>query len=419
MVLDGNESMATGGTEKESVAMISDGDGNLESVSSVKNEDSNINDLFNDISDDLKNDTPMQDDNTNSAAVGANDTTTTNNNNTTTKSSGFFSLTPQLKLGDVYATAQKRAVQLREQAVTEVERLRQQQLERQKEEEKEKEFVIPPSTGMIVDNEISALPVANEKELTQDVDQTVDKAAGGETTVANNVDKTDDANVKESTRSTFPVITSPLRQANALRDAFNIVRQTSADAAKELIFPIDAFAAGTSDKAEEDDEEEDDSRYLSPNSSNEYSSYSQEDNSSYSNASSPEKASVVDAGGKGKDVINGSTTPGRPPIIATATSTTLTPTRFTAATSSVFNATVGRYRKLKESASFDSSQLSGSGQPQEQPQEVLVGGADRVGGLRNFQLDGIIDNNAMSSKMLPPTMPFGSKVNKIVYIFVC
>ena len=162
------------------------------------------------------------------------------------------------------------------------------------------------------------------------------------------------------------------------------------------------------------EEDEDDSRYLSPNSSNEYSSYSQEDNSSYSNASSPENATVVDAGGKGKDVINGSTTPGRPQTIATAPSTTLTPTRFTAATSSVFNATVGRYRKLKESASFDSSQLSG--QPQEQPKEVLVGGADRVGGLRNFQLDGIIDNNAMSSKMLPPTMPFGSKVNELVYI---
>lgn len=400
-----NDGSVVSGVDKESVPIISDGVSIDESGSSVKNEDSNITkNNNNDISDEVKNDTPMQEQNTNSAVAETPNDISTTNNNSTTKSSGFFSrmgggvVTPQLKLGDVYATAQKRAVQLREQAVTEVERLRQQQLERQKEEEKEKEVVIPPSTGMIVDNEISVLPT-NEKE-TQDADQTPE----GET-----VNQTD-ATVKEATtKSTFPVITSPLRQANALRDAFNIVRQTSADAAKELIFPIDAFAAGTSDK----EEDEDDSRYLSPNSSNEYSSYSQEDNSSDSNASNPEEASV-DEGGKGKDVINGSTTPGRPPT--TATSNTLTPTRFTAATSSVFNATVGRYRKLKESASFDSYQLSGSGQPQEQQQEVLVGGADRVGGLRNFQLDGIIDNNAMSSKMLPPTMPFGSKVNELAYI---
>lgn len=303
---------------------------------------------------------------------------------TETATKSFFSRrTPILgdKLGDVYEKAQRRAAQLREQA----ERIRQQQLEVQKQDEEEERHtvgvvsMIPPATGMLVDGKEF---VANDDDQVLPVNEAQNhkRTINGTPAAANNG------------RKKFPAV-SP----SSLRNAFNIVRQTSSEAATQLIFPIDAFAAGTSD-AEDD---EDDSRYLS---SNESSSHSQEDDSSKSNTSSPEKD---------KEVITDS-----PSVVATAaTSSTLTPTRFEAATNSIFNA-VGRYRRLKESASFDSSQLSSSSQPeQEQPKELIVGGADRVGGLRYFQLDGIIDNSA-SSNLLPPTMPFGTKVSERVFKFV-
>ena len=304
----------------------------------------------------------------------------------TATKSFFSSRTPILgdKLGDVYEKAQRRAAQLREQA----ERIRQQQLEVQKQDEEAERHthtvgdvsMIPPATGMLVDGKEF---VASDDNQVLPVNEAQDKhksTINGTPATANNG------------RKKFPAV-SP----SSLRNAFNIVRQTSSEAATQLIFPIDAFAAGTSD-AEDD---EDDSRYLS---SNESSSHSQEDDSSKSNTSSPEKD---------KEVITDS-----PSVVATAaTSSTLTPTRFEAATNSIFNA-VGRYRRLKESASFDSSQLSSSSQPeQEQPKELIVGGADRVGGLRYFQLDGILDNST-SSNLLPPTMPFGTKVSERVFKFV-
>jgi len=335
---------------------------------------------------------------------------TTNTADTpTSKSPGFFSRIGTLgnsvgsgapllgdKLGNVYEKAQKRAVELHEQAVTEVERLRQQQ-QKEDQDNKLNNIVIPPSSGtLIVDG--SEVKAVSSSELIQEASN--EKKTTIQPSVVEGAVKDGSASkVKENKSSTFPNVSSPLR------DAFNIVRQQSLQSAERLVFPVEAFATGVSDddataeKGGEHDED-DDSRYLSPDSSNVSSSRSQEDDSSNSIVGSPEKE-----GGERKEVIN--TTP------VTSTSS-LTPTRFTG----VFNATVGRYRRrLQESASFDSSQLSSSSdqqqqqsQQQQQPQEVLVGGADRVGGLRYFQLDSIIDKNAMSSKLLPPTMPFSSKV---------
>lgn len=331
-------------------------------------------------------------------------TTNTADTPTSTKPPGFFSRIGTLgnsvgsgapllgdKLGNVYEKAQKRAVELHEQAVTEVERLRQQQ-QKEDQDNKLNSIVIPPSSGtLIVDG--SEVKAVSSSELIQEASN--EKTTIESSVVEGAIIDGSASKVKETKSSTFPNVSSPLR------DAFNIVRQQSLQSAERLVFPVEAFATGVSDDdatAEKGGEEgeDDDSRYLSPDSSNVSSSRSQEDDSSNSIVGSPEKE-----GSERKEVIN--TTP------ATSTSS-LTPTRFTG----VFNATVGRYRRrLQESASFDSSssdQQQQQSQQQQQPQEVLVGGADRVGGLRYFQLDSIIDKNAMSSKLLPPTMPFSSKV---------
>jgi len=390
--------------KKESVVLPIDGNDEKKNVTSAAAE------LNNDIKTNISENKTVVTDILNNSPKVINtpvpSSTTNTADTSTSKSPGFFSRIGTLgnsvgsgapllgdKLGNVYEKAQKRAVELHEQAVTEVERLRQQQKEDQ---DKLNNIVIPPSSGtLIVDgSEVKAVSSSELQEASNEKKTTIESSVVEGAVKDGNASK-----VKESKSSTFPNVSSPLR------DAFNIVRQQSLQSAERLVFPVEAFATGVSDddataeKGGEDDED-DDSRYLSPDSSNVSSSRSQEDDSSNSIVGSPEKE-----GSERKEVIN--TTP------ATSTSS-LTPTRFTG----VFNATVGRYRRrLQESASFD-SQLSSSSdqqqsQQQQQPREVLVGGADRVGGLRYFQLDSIIDKNAMSSKLLPPTMPFSSKVREI------
>ena len=394
--------------KEESVVLPIDGNDekNVMSAAAEKNNDNKTNNSENETNETIATDNSPKATDNNTPVPSS----TTNTADTpTSKSPGFFSRIGTLgnsvgsgapllgdKLGHVYEKAQKRAVELHEQAVTEVERLRQQQ-QKEDQDKSKNSIVIPPSSGtLIVDgSEVKAvssseLHVSNEKKTT--IESSVVEGA---------VKDGSASKVKENKSSTFPNVSSPLR------DAFNIVRQQSLQSAERLVFPVEAFATGVSDDdataEKEGEDEDDDSRYLSPDSSNVSSSQSQEDDSSSSNVGSPEKE-----GSYKKEVIN--TTP------ATSTSS-LTPTRFTG----VFNATVGRYRRrLQESASFDSSQLSSSSDQQQssqsQPREVLVGGADRVGGLRYFQLDSIIDKDAMSSKLLPPTMPFSTKVREILSI---
>ncbi|KAL7542840.1 hypothetical protein ACHAXR_012149 [Thalassiosira sp. AJA248-18] len=339
-------------------------------------------------------------------------------------SGGFFSRINSLGsnaapiLGDVYDRAQKRAVQLREQAVTEVERLRQQREEQAAAaaaaEQHEKEFVLPPATGTLVIGS-GSLPVAA---LSGDETKEV-KAEVVATDLENK--QAAEKDVVPSSSTSQSTITSPTKQSqqpkkstidsisSPLRDAFSIVRKTSADAAKELIFPIDAFAEGSHPSSS------------SPSSS----SYSQDDSSDDSNASNDDSAASVEeearsnksaAGGGGGGGSNNATvddnklthSPTRTGSSGNATAATatdtLTPTRFAA-----FSNAVGmRYRKLKETTSFDSSPLPQHQQQQQQREAaaspVVVGGADRVGGLRHFQLDGIFDGAA-----LPPSLPLAGK----------
>ena len=84
------------------------------------------------------------------------------------------------------------------------------------------------------------------------------------------------------------------------------------------------------------------------------------------------------------------------------------------ATNSVFTAAVGRYRRLKEASSSPLPPMS-----KQVGEELVVGGADRVGGLRNFQLEDIINDqnattaalNPPANRLLPPSLPLSSKVS--------
>jgi hypothetical protein len=333
---------------------------------------------------------------------------------------GFFSRIGggEIRLGDVYDMAQKRAVQMREQALTEVEKLRQQQLQKKREEEI---FSIPPSTGtlIIVD------PVINNKSgdgAAEGIENSEDSAGG----MISSSKLAPTASTKVGTKSSLSIATI----SSPLRDAFNIARQKSTDAASQLIFPIDTLIAP----------KDSDESSPSHNSSSEYSSFSGDHSSlegshdasvegeegSKTSTSSVEKIVGNNSSGLvdkklSKDNINskngntnnsGSSGKTAADTVAVATST-LTPTRFTEATSSVFNAAVGRYRRLKDNATSSSPRNQ-----QPSKTEVVVGGADRVGGLRNFQLEDIIDDiNAAAvltpaaSRILPPPMPLSSKVS--------
>lgn len=326
--------------------------------------------------------------------------------------SGFFSRIGggDIRLGDVYDMAQKRAVQMREQALTEVEKIRQQQLQKKKDDEEK--IVIPPSTGkLIVDDPMNKDTFgdgdASETEKVESSAALRGKNASGRST------PTTTTKVGPKAALSLSNISSPLR------DAFNIARQKSTDAANQLIFPIDTFIA-TKDS---DEDVHSGSSSQSHSSSSDYSSYSGDHSilggSHDASVDGEDGNKAITSGVGGKTVIDNSQndktskinnigssngTSG-PEAVAVATST-LTPTRLVAeATNSVFTAAVGRYRRLKDSAASPLPQVS-------KKAEVVVGGADRVSGLRNFQLEDIIDDKNVSavlipstSRILPPSMP--------------
>lgn len=320
-------------------------------------------------------------------------------------SGGFFSRMGSLGstaapiLGDVYDRAQKRAVQLREQAATEVERLRQQREEQAAAAAAQQED-IPPATGILVGGSTdTATKEAKEDTVANDLkcsDQTkeMDEQQTGKERAAAADDTTKDK--EEPKKSTIN---------SSIRDAFKIVRDTSAGAAKELIFPIDAFAAPKDNEIES-----------YPDSSH-CSSYSQDSEDVGSDIVSPRSAASEDAEDNDEEKSSKKAATSKPPDTpkrrnsnssanSAAPQSTLTPTKFSA-----FSNTLGsRFRKLKESASFDGQQS-----PEKQKDAaarkspIVVGGADRVGGLRNFHLEGIFGDAA-----LPPSLPLAGKKTDLV-----
>lgn len=313
--------------------------------------------------------------------------------------SGFFSRIGggDIRLGDVYDMAQKRAVQMREQALTEVEKIRQQQLQKKRDEEEK--IVIPPSTGTLIVGDPMKNDTFGDGDASDETEKVENSLAKREKNASGRSTPTTNAKDGPTVALSLSTISSPLR------DAFNIARQKSTDVANQLIFPIDTI--GTKDS---DEDVHSGSSSQSQSSSSDYSSYSG-DHSSLAGGhdASVDKCSQHDKASKISNISSSNGTSGHE-TVAVATST-LTPTRLVAeATNSVFTAAVGRYRRLKDSAASPLPQVS-------KKTEVVVGGADRVTGLRNFQLEDIIDDKNVSatlipstSRILPPSMPLLSKV---------
>eukprot|EP01082_Thalassiosira_pseudonana_P003185 g3301.t1 g3301 contig12:1798924-1800190(-) len=225
-------------------------------------------------------------------------------------------------LGDVYERAQKRAVQLREQA--ELLRQQQQQAYAAAQSRQQQEFVIPPATGtLVVEPHVIPVGVESTGETADTKDETTIK-----TTPIDEESTTQQQSIsRKSSNSSYKSISSPIR------DAFNIVKVTSAEVAREYLMPP---AADSSDGDEEGD-----------------------DDSSY--------AGVSDAASKDADHKNEEDNKDN-----TSESNVAGTRRFAAAT----NAVVSAYTEFRT--------------PLFQTNDPMVGGADRVGGLGRLKLSDIV-----------------------------
>ncbi|KAL9179777.1 hypothetical protein ACHAXT_007747 [Thalassiosira profunda] len=271
--------------------------------------------------------------------------------------------------GDVYTQASKRAAQLREQAGAEVERLRAQREQQAKEANKQQEeFVIPPSAGTLVDGAAVA-PGEIAEEASEEKSEAKSESEEG---------------AQDVEQSGTPKKSPIAQRLSPLKDAIKLVHQTSAVAAQQLIFPVDALAGSEGDLSSSSggSRDSDDSRIDSRGSVD----------SDGASAASAEGKEEDGAKGGGKEGIfkKGGSDGG------TAATAVGTPTRFGA-----FTGIGQRFRTLRETGSFDSSHHTGSPRKGETP---VVGGADRVGGLRHFQLEGIVDAGPLPPP-LPPSVP--------------
>lgn len=255
-------------------------------------------------------------------------------------------------LGDVYERAQKRAVQLREQA--ELLRQQQQQAYAAAQSRQQQEFVIPPATGTLV-VEPHVIPVGVES--TGETAATKDETTINTTPIDEESTTQQQSISRKSSNSSYKSISSPIR------DAFNIVKVTSAEVAREYLMPP---AADSSDGDEEGD-----------------------DDSSYAGVSD---AASKDAGHKNEEDNTDNTSESN--VAGTR--------RFAAATNAVVSAytefrTVGRYRMYKDNEPpqnvttfHDPNDGDTQTQPLFQTNDPMVGGADRVGGLGRLKLSDIV-----------------------------
>jgi hypothetical protein len=181
-------------------------------------------------------------------------------------------------IGGVLSRAQK----LRDQAVSEVDRLRQQQQTQQqsKETSDQGDKNIPPAKGTLIDGDAA-------KEGRQQPDA-INANEGGEEVASVESDK-DEPLKKQSASEKTTINSDKPKQTNAvtndipkkqhmspLRSALHVARTTSTDAAKNLIFPPTVFGSSYSNSDDDDnsspDERREDASLASKNSSTERSS---------------------------------------------------------------------------------------------------------------------------------------------------
>lgn len=316
----------------------------------------------------------------------------------TAASTGFFSRMQSIRsnaapiLGDVYDRAQKRAAQFREQAATEMERLRQQQVHQGK--EKTEAAAISPSTGPSV---MSAHGSSHSS--VTDQEEMENKTKEPETEIETEVMNTSNArrinpesNNSSGAKRDKEAKLNPKSITSPIRSAFAIVRQTSQEVARDFILPpgtsfsyesnedADNNIAGRKEIVKTTDKIEKALIESEPKSGNP----EQNDSKDAENNTACKKSTSIEIGqDENANAIKN-----------------IGSTRLAAATSAVVSAytefrAVGRYRVMKDNEPpqnvatshnpNDIQEYAKASKPHERS-EPMVGGADRVGGLRNLQL---------------------------------
>jgi len=276
--------------------------------------------------------------------------------------------------GGLLEVAQRRAVRLRENALAEVERLRHQREEAANIGE---EFVIPPPAGILIDGDIRP-PTPSDKMTDVHGEREQNKQQRGEEISTNIITK--------------------------LGDTINMVKRSSREAAEGLIFPRDVRDDDLANNHSSSNDDDDDNDSSSEEEDGDARTTNDRGNS---NDDDSDVAVALATSTLDDDSVGGGKIkPPLPPAVS--------PARFTAATN-VLNAAVGRYRRLKEGAMHDVSSPNPPPSPGQRPQQrrtpledmPVVGGAEWVGGLRNFHLDGLFDkiDNVLEKIDTIPNLP--------------
>ncbi|KAL7467899.1 hypothetical protein ACHAXS_008127 [Conticribra weissflogii] len=311
---------------------------------------------------------------------------------------GFFSRMQSIRsnavpiLGDVYDRAQKRASQLREQAATEMERLRQQQLQQGK--EKNEVATVPPSKGTLVESSHgnSHSSGTDQEELDDNIEGLEKEIKTEKITTSNSQRINSESKPSSGTNRDKESKLNPKSITSPIRSAIAVVRQTSQEVARDFILP-----PGTSFSYESNEDTEN-------NKASKQNIGETTDKDEKSVIDSEPKSGNSDQNDIKNADINKPCEKSKSNEIAkddTANATrSIGSTRLAAATSAVVSAytefrAVGRYRVMKDNEPPQNAAMShdpnenqeyaNTSDPREQS-EPKVGGADRVGGLRNLQL---------------------------------
>lgn len=312
--------------------------------------------------------------------------------------SRFFSRIGSIDTAATANLIRSRAQKLREQAVSEVDRLRQQQQQAQQSQE---------TTDPEVDN-------ADGEAGKEEADKGSEEASVKSHDDAGKNAETSTTNAATPKRSNaVSNDTSKKQNLSPLRNAFNAVRSTSTDAAKNLIFPPTVFAASYSNSEDGNDVgNNNDNDVTSPDDKREDDEGTQEGDASLASMNSSTGGGRSRAPSSSSSSLPGKDQPQEQQQFAS------TPVKNLVNAYSEFR-TVGRYRMMKDNeppqnviTAHDPKQQQGSSTPAEKRSlakqmaaSPVVGGADRVVGLRFLNWEKVVGpiNDISSSTCSTPT----------------
>lgn len=291
-------------------------------------------------------------------------------------------------IGDSATASQflSRAQKLRDQAVSEVDRLRQQTQQQ---------------SQNTTDPEVESTPDGEAGKEEQQRASLINTDEGGDEASVKSHDDPEKSSEKATPKRSNAVSndTSKKQSLSPLRNAFNAVRTTGTDAAKNLIFPPTVFAASNSRSEEEEDDDDvgnnNDNQVTSPDDKREDDEGTQEGDTSLTSRTS--------STGGGRSSAPSSLTGKEQAQQQQQQQFASTPVKSLVNAYSEFR-TVGRYRMMKDNeppqnviTAHDPKQQQNGSTPAEKRSlakqmaaSPVVGGADRVVGLRFLNWEKVV-----------------------------